>query len=354
MNQPGGLSLALGLLLFSFLITSVLIVPFINLLYRFKFTRRQEAPKKGKVPLFDKLHDVKAGTPVGGGVLIISVVSTIFLLLFPFASRMGVFIRSSYDFKTEIFLILFTFVAFGLLGLSDDIVKMFSKGRSGERPTGGLTFGMSKKQKFVVQWILAFIVGWVLQSKLGIEFIHIPLFDRVINLGYFYIPFSATIIVGFANAFNITDGLDGLASGLLVICLIAFGLIAASNLDTPLSLFIYLWMGAMIAFLYFNVWPARIFLGDTGALSFGATLGVIGLLTGSLVALIVIGGIFVIEITSSLVQMLGWKYLKRPIFPLAPVHHTFLAIGWEEPKIVMRAWLAGIILAIFGLWLATI
>jgi phospho-N-acetylmuramoyl-pentapeptide-transferase len=134
---------------------------------------------------------------------------------------------------------------------------------------------------------------------------------------------------------------------------LAFIAISASSLDTPLSSFIALWIGALIAFLYFNVWPARLFLGDAGTMSFGAMLALIGLLTGSIVALVVIGGIFVLEIASSLIQILGWKFLKRPIFPLAPLHHSFLARGWEEPKIVMRAWLAGIMLAIFGLWLAT-
>jgi phospho-N-acetylmuramoyl-pentapeptide-transferase len=130
--------------------------------------------------------------------------------------------------------------------------------------------------------------------------------------------------------------------------------IATGNLDTPLSLFIGLWVGTLISFLYFNIWPARIWLGDTGALSFGATLAVIGLLTGNLIALIVIGGIFVVEIASSAIQLFGWKFLNRPILPLAPLHNAFLARGWEEPKIVMRAWLFGIMLAIFGLWLATI
>ena len=134
----------------------------------------------------------------------------------------------------------------------------------------------------------------------------------------------------------------------------AFTAISASSLDTSLSLFISLWIGALIAFLYFNIWPARIFLGDAGSLSFGAMISVIGLLTGSIVALLVIGGLFVLEIGSSALQIMGWKIFKKPILPLAPIHHSFLAIGWEEPKIVMRAWLAGIILAIFGLWLATI
>lgn len=351
MNSPDVLPLALGLILFSFLITSILVVPFIDLLYKLNLTRRKQAPKKGKVPLFDKLHDVKAGTPVGGGILLILVVTLIFSLLFPFASRMGVFIRSSFDFKTELFVIFFTFISFGILGLSDDLMKMFGTPIKGKI---GLLFGLTGKQKFVLQWALALVVGYILHHNLGIEILYIPLVGQTVNLGVGYMPFAAFVIVSFANAFNITDGLDGLASGLLVICLLAFGAIAASNLDTPLSLFIALWIGSLIAFLYFNVWPARLFLGDAGALSFGAMLGVIGLLSGSIIALVVIGGIFVVEIASSAIQIFGWRILKRPIFPLAPIHHALLARGWEEPKIVMRAWMAGLILAIFGLWLATI
>jgi phospho-N-acetylmuramoyl-pentapeptide-transferase len=351
MNSSNFIPLSLGLTLFSFFLTSVLVIPFIDLLYKLNFTRRKEAPKKGKVPLFDKLHDIKAGTPVGGGILVVVVVTLIFILIFPFASRMGILIRSSFNFKTELFLILFTFLSFGFLGLLDDLVKLFGKPKRGQL---GMWIGLGRRTKFILQLVFALFAGYILYNKLGIAIVHIPLINTVINLGAFYIPFSALVIVAFSNAFNITDGLDGLASGLLVICLIAFGAIAAGSLDTPLASFIAIWIGSLMAFLYFNVYPARLFLGDAGALSFGATLGLIGLLTGSIVALIVIGGIFVIEIASSAIQILGWKLLKRPIFPLAPLHHTFLAIGWEEPKIVMRAWLAGIMLAIFGLWLASI
>lgn len=355
MTSFNALPLALGLILFSFFLTSLVIVPFINLLYKFNLTREAHISKRlKKIPLFDKLHEKKKGTPVGGGIIIIGVVVLLFAFLFPFAARMGVYIRSSYDFRTELFLIFFTFISYGLLGFMDDIVKIFGKGRSGERPTGGLAFGLTRKQKLILQWVPALFIGGVLHYKLGIDILYIPLLDKILNLGFFYIPFSAFVIVSFTNAFNITDGLDGLASGLLIICLLAFGAIAAANLDTPLSLFIALWIGALLAFAYFNVYPARIFLGDTGALAFGATLGLIGLLTGNIIALIIIGGLFVIEIISSAVQIFGWKFLKKPIFPLAPFHNTLLAIGWEEPKIVMRAWLAAIILAIFGLWLATI
>ncbi len=351
MMTPNILPLALGLTLFSFLITSVLVVPFIDLLYKLRLIRRKEAPKKGKVPLFDKLHDVKAGTPVGGGILIIAVVCLLFALLFPLISYMGVYIQAAFDLKKELFIIFFSFIAFGLLGLSDDLLKIFGRPRKGLL---GMWVGLTRLQKFSLQWLLAFIIGFLIYRDLGVHILHIPLVDRTIDLGVWYIPLAAFLIVTFTNAFNITDGLDGLASGLLMIFLITFGVIAASSLDTPLWLFITLWLGAVVAFLYFNVWPARVFLGDAGALSFGATIAVIGLLSGSVFALLVIGGIFLIEIASSAIQILGWRLLKRPIFPLAPIHHSFLAKGWEEPKIVMRAWLAGIMLAIFGLWLATI
>jgi len=345
------LPLGLGLIIFSFLINSVLIVPFIDLLYKLKLTRRKEAPGTGKIPLFDKLHDKKAGTPVGGGILIIATVVILFVLLMPLAAKMGVVIQSSFKLSTEIFLVLFSYISFGILGLSDDLIKIFGKPQKG---VIGFAFGLRRGTKFVLQWALALFIGYVIYRYLGITILHIPLVGQTIDLGIWYVPFSAFVIVSFVNAVNITDGLDGLVSGLLMICLIAFGVIAASNLDTPISLFIALWLGALIAFLYFNVYPARVFLGDAGALSFGATLAVIGLLTGSIVGLVVIGGIFVLEAASSAIQIVGWRVFKKPIFPLAPIHHSFLAVGWEEPKIVMRAWLAGIILAIFGLWLATI
>lgn len=351
MAAPNSISLALGLVIFSFLLSSASIVPFIDLLYKLKLIRKKEAPKKGKVPLFDKLHDIKAGTPVGGGILLILIVTGLFFLIFPVSQYMGVYIQSAYGLRDELFVIFFTFISFGLLGLYDDLIKIFGKPKKG---TLGMSLGISSRAKFLLQWALGLFIGYLVYTRLGIDIIHIPLVDITFKIGYWYIPFTAFVLVSFSNAFNITDGLDGLASGLLMICLIAFGVIAASNLDTPLSLFIALWVGALMAFLYFNTWPARIFLGDTGALSFGATLGVIGILTGALAALVVIGGVFVIEIASSAIQIFGWRVFNKRIFPLAPIHHTFLAIGWEEPKIVMRAWLAGIILAVFGLWLATI
>lgn len=345
-------SLGLGLIIFSFLISSILIVPFIDFLFKLKLTRQLEGGKKSK-SLFDKLHDIKAGTPVGGGNFIIFMTVLLFAIIFPISSKLGMFVQSAYDLNGELWVIFITFIGFGLLGLIDDIIKTFGKGVAGDRPLGKV-FGLQRKPKFLLQVVVALIASLIMYFDLGISILHIPLVNITLNLGWGYIPFATFVIVAFSNAFNITDGLDGLASGLLLICLLAFSVIAAGNLDTPLSVFMAIWSGSLIAFLYFNVYPARIFLGDAGAMSFGATLGLIGLLTGNVIALCVIGGIFIVEVASSAIQIYGWKRLGRPILPLAPLHNTFMVKGWQEPKIVMRAWIVGIILAIFGLWLATI
>ncbi len=349
MHIPSVLPLALGIIIFSFFITSIFVVPFIDLLYKINFTRRREGVTRNK-SLFDKLHDKKAGTPIGGGILILSIVSILFLIIFPLLYKVGVVVESSFNLGNELFIIFFSFLSFGLLGVLDDFVKIFGKVQG----PGSSAFGLTRNQKFIIQWILGFIIGFLLYNKLGISYIYVPIIKLTFHMGLLFIPFAAFVIVFFANAFNFTDGLDGLASGLLVIYLIAYIVIAATNLDTPVFLFVALWIGSLLSFLYFNIWPARIFLGDTGSLAFGSTIAVVGLLVGNVPTLFVVGGIFVIEAASSAIQIIGIKFFKRKIFPLAPIHHTFLAIGWEEPKIVMRAWIAGIVLAIFGLWLALI
>ncbi|MGB9706672.1 MAG: phospho-N-acetylmuramoyl-pentapeptide-transferase [Microgenomates group bacterium] len=343
------MALFLGLLIFSFIITSILIVPFINLLYKLRFLRQQQKTRDflGRLtPIFDKFHKHKAGTPVGGGLLIIATVALLYAILFPLISFLGVYVTAVYPIKEELNILFFSFISFGLLGLYDDFKKFFGFEQAG-------FFGLRMRHKFLIQWILAFIIALLLYFNLRINFVYIP-FLGIIHLGWWYIPFAAFVIVSFANAFNITDGLDGLSCGLLLICLFAFWILSSSILDTTLSVFLSLWIGALIAFLYFNVYPARIWLGDVGALSFGATLAVVGLLLGKIMALVIIGGLFVVEVCSSLIQILSKKFLKRKAFVVAPFHLWLQNRGWEEPKIVFRAWLAGIMLAIFGLWLAVI
>lgn len=339
--------LFLGLLIFSFIINSLLVVPFINLLYKLRFIRQQQKTRDflGKItPIFDRFHKHKAGTPVGGGLLIIFTVAVLYGILFPLLKLFGIYITAVYPIKEELNILFFSFISFGLLGLYDDLKKFFGFQQSG-------FFGLRMRHKLVIQLILASVIAFLLYFNLGINFVYIP-FWGVLKLGWLYIPLAILIIVFFANAFNITDGLDGLSCGLLMICLFAFWIISGSILDTTLSVFLALWIGALIAFLYFNVYPARIWLGDVGALSFGATLAVVGLLLGKIAALGVIGGLFIVEAFSSLIQILSKKILKRKFFKVAPFHLWLQLKGWEEPKIVMRAWLAGIILAIFGLWLA--
>lgn len=339
----------LGLLIVSFIITSLVIVPFIDMLYRLKFQRQKQVTLDAmgnRSPIFDKFHQHKAGTPVGGGFLVIGVVTVLFAIMFILMLFSGRSIVRVYPLAREIVIIFFTFLSFGLLGLYDDIKKFFGFQKS-------KIFGLKMSHKFILQWILAFIIAFLIHNWLGISFLHIP-FIGIMHLGWFYVPFAAFTIVSFTNAVNITDGLDGLAAGVLTICLFGFWIISASILDTPLSMFISLWIGSLIAFLYFNVHPARIFMGDVGALAFGATLAVAGLLLGKVIGLVVIGGIFFVEVYTSMIQLLSKKFLHKKYFPVAPFHLYLQQMGWEEPKIVMRAWLAGIILTIVGLWISVV
>jgi phospho-N-acetylmuramoyl-pentapeptide-transferase len=187
----------------------------------------------------------------------------------------------------------------------------------------------------------------------GYTFVHIPALGEI-TLGPLYILFAAFVIVSFTNAFNITDGLDGLSCGVLLICLCAFLVISKALLNDFLAIFIAILLGSVGAFLYFNIYKARLWLGDVGSLSLGAALAVIGLLTGKELAVAVIGGVYIVEVGSSLIQILSKKFLKRKAFPIAPLHLYFLKRGWEEPKVVMRGWLLGFAFALVGLYLAFI
>ena len=332
----------------SFLTNFILIVPFINFLYKRKFQRASQETRDAfnkPTPIFDKFHQHKKGTPVGGGIIIVLTNLAIFFfflfMYFLFSKR----IISNYPtLVAEIKILLFTFFSFSLLGVYDDLNKIFLWQKQ-------QFFGLRLRHKLAIEIILALVISFWLYSDLKIHIIHIP-FIGVFDLGMFYIFFATFVIVAFTNAVNITDGLDGLASGILFFSLAGFWVVARAILDVPTSLFIAAWLGGLIAFLYFNIYPARIFLGDAGALSFGATFAVIGLILGKVFALPIMGGVFVIEIASSLIQLLGKKYLKRKIFPVAPLHLWLQLRGWEEPKIVMRLWIISILFVIFGLMVA--
>jgi len=337
----------LGLLIFSFTVTSILIVSFINLLYKIRFQRATQKTIDAfgkRTPIFDKFHNFKAGIPVGGGLLTLLVVSIGFVVIFPLLGSLGISVAGVYDLHKEMNVLFFTFLSFGMLGLYDDVKKFF-------RFEKEHFFGLRMKYKLLLQIILATIIACMLYFNLGISFLYVP-FIGTLQMGLLYIPFATFVVVAFANAVNITDGLDGLAGGVLMISLFGLWYLTASILDVPLSMFLALWLGSLISFLYFNIFPARLFMGDVGALAFGATLAVVGLLLGKVVALLVIGFIFVLEIFTSTVQLLSKRFRHKKVFPVSPFHLWLQYYGWEEPKIVQRAWLVQIMLTLFGVWLA--
>lgn len=330
-----------GFAILSFVLTTILLVPFIDFLYKIKLQRKHVKSRdmfNKATPIFDKFSAGKIGTPFGGGLLIIVVVTVLALWTY------GLF-QVQIKFW-ELFVLLFGFIGFGALGFYDDLKKILNKGDDG-------FFGLSFKYKFLLQWVLALIIGSIFYYQLGYSFVFLHWLGQV-PLGLLFIPFSAFVIVSFVNAFNVTDGLDGLAPGVFLIALIAFLPISHAMLDSFLALFISILIGATAAFLYFNIYPARLWLGDVGSLSLGAMLAIIGLLTGKTAAIGVIGGVFVMEVGSSLVQILGKRILHRRLLPVAPLHLYFLQKGWGEPKTVMRTWLFALVFAVIGLYIAFI
>lgn len=340
------MQLLLGILLVSWVVHSILFIPFIRILYQLKFQRMKQVTLDAfnkRTPYFDKFHRHKAGTPVGGGLLIILVTTAFFPIVLLLMEYFWLPITSVYPLVSEVKILVFTFVSFGLLGLLDDVQKTFGW-------TKDKFFGLRLRHKLFLEILLASIVGFWLVTELKINIFHVPLLG-VIHFGWWFIPITIFVIIAFANAFNITDGLDGLSSGVLVIALLAFWFLSASILDTVLSTFLAIWIGGVLAFLYFNVLPSRLFLGDVGALSFGATFAVVGLVLGKTPALVVIGGIFVIEVASSLIQLVSKSIRGKKVFVAAPFHLWLQVKGWQESKIVMRFWVLAIVFACFGLWL---
>ena len=331
------MSQLLGLVLLSFIATSICMVPFIDFLYylKRKFQRKDIINKNVDTPIHNKLMKQDETTPSGGGILLIFVLSILAIAYSLFSPVVD---------SVSLKILLFTLISFGSLGLIDDVRLILTRRK-------GKFLGLGRKKMIIVQLILAFIIGAGLHFMAGINNIYISGLGNFI-IGSWYIPLAAFVIVSFANAYNISDGLDGLSAGLLLICLFAFLALASTSLDLTLASFIGIWIGALFAYLYFNVWPARIFLGDAGAFGFGATLAVVGLLTGKILALAIIGGMFVVIVASSLLQIISKKIFGRKILPVAPIHMYFKYIGWEEPKIVARFWLVQGLVAILGLWIA--
>lgn len=283
------------------------------------------------------LHGKKSGVPTMGGILIWGG-TLIIVLLSGLSSFLGI-TENSLISRSETWLPLFTLVTTALLGGIDDILNIKGLGKSK---------GMNIKPKEF--WLIAFATMGALwfHYRLNYNQIHIPILGNL-SIGMWYIPLFIIVILATSNAVNFTDGLDGLAGGLLIIAFGAFSILAFAKGLFILAAFCAVIVGALIGFVWFNVFPAHFIMGDTGALSLGATLGVIAMMTDSVAVLPLIGFIFVIE-TASVILQLTWKKLfKKKLFLIAPLHHHFEKKGWSEPNIVMRFWIIGAFAASLGL-----
>jgi len=299
-----------------------------NFLYKWQIYKKV---KRIGSPIFSRLHRGKENTPTMGGMLIWI---TVFAMTLIFNLSRG-----------QTYLPLFALVSFGILGAIDDYFNV--------RGIGGWR-GLRGRHKILWQLVIAILGAWWFYYKLGWNYLHIPGVGDF-TIGFWYIPLFIFVILACTNAVNITDGLDGLAGGLISLAFLAFGGIAFVRSDFGIAIFCGCITGASLAFLWFNIYPARFFMGDTGSLALGATLGVVAMLEDSVVVLPIIGFIFVLE-TLSVILQLGYKRITggRKIFLSAPLHHHLQAKGWPEPKVVMRFWVLGAVMAIIGFVIALI
>jgi phospho-N-acetylmuramoyl-pentapeptide-transferase len=322
-------------LLLAFAIVVILMPPYIRLLRATGFTKqiRIEGPDS---------HQVKHGTPTMGGALIIAIVLALYLLL-------------RWPPEGGIFAPLAALAGVGLLGAFDDYLNA----KTGE--------GIRVRQKLAWQIVVAFVAAWQIQRTYSIDQIAVPFVGPVGIAPWVFVLFAAFAIIASSNGVNITDGLDGLAGGTLVFAFVGFLLIALLNrvpqpdgtfTNQPnLAFLCALVIGALLGFLWFNVHPAQIFMGDSGSLSLGATLAVIALITGQILVLPLIGLIFVIETGSVVLQVVYFRATGgRRLFRMSPIHHHFELAGWDEEKITLRFWIVGILAGLLGvtLFLASI
>ncbi len=320
----------LWLSVLSFLIAMAWTPIFTNLAYKYKLGKKIREDKN--TPIFSKLHAKKAGTPTMGGILI-WVTTAVLTLIFNL-------------FRSATWLPLFCLVATGMVGAIDDVFNIKGLGVHG----GGLRF----REKFLLYAMIAAVGAWWFYVKLGWNSIHIPgVGDFVI--GWWYIPLFIAVLVWMAFSSNETDGLDGLAGGIFALAYGAYAIICLTQGKAELAAFCGTVMGALLAFLWFNIPPARFFMGDTGSMALGMTLGVIAFLTNSVIVLPLITFVFLIEGLSFIIQFLSKKLRGgKKIFLSSPIHHHFEAIGWPEYKITMRFWIIGAISAVAGLIIALI
>lgn len=325
-----------GAVLITALLIGLLIGPrFINLL-RVRQGKGQPIREDGP-----KTHLAKTGTPTMGGLMIL--VSLVLAML--------IWMDLSNPF---VWACMAVTAGFGLIGFLDDYDKVTKRSHK----------GVSGRVRLLAEFVVAGIASWMIVSQISTD-LYIPFFsDRVIPLGPFYYVFAATVIVGFGNAVNLTDGLDGLATMPVIVAAGAFAIICylagrvdyATYLGIPyvpgageLAIFCAAIMGAGLAFLWFNAPPAAVFMGDTGSLALGGALGAIAVASHHEIVLLIIGGLFVLETASVIIQVFFFKRTGKRVFRMAPIHHHFEQLGWAESTVVIRFWIISIVFALMGL-----
>ncbi|MFU0790858.1 phospho-N-acetylmuramoyl-pentapeptide-transferase [Virgibacillus proomii] len=311
----------------AFLITVLLSPIFIPFLRRLKFGQsiREEGPKS---------HMKKTGTPTMGGIMIVfSIVITSLIMAWK-TNPVGV----SY----ELWILLFVLVGYGLLGFLDDFIKIIKK----------RNLGLTSKQKLLGQLIIALIVFFVLRYQGFPTYISIPGTTIQLELGWGYAILIIFMLVGSSNAVNLTDGLDGLLAGTAAIAFGAFGILAWYGFpQNEVTIFALAVVGALLGFLVFNAHPAKVFMGDTGSLALGGAIAAIAILTKLEIVLVIVGGVFVIETLSVIIQVISFKTTGKRVFKMSPLHHHYELLGWSEWRVVTTFWLVGLVFAALGIYI---
>ena len=290
--------------------------------------------------LINERHLKKDGTPTIGGLIFI--IPTILIMLI-------LYLRGSIEFNSNLIILIFVFLAYGALGFIDDFLKVKYHNNN------GLSIGV----KFLLQTVIAVVFYIIYRNNGGDSNLVISSLGINVSLGWAFGLFILLVLVGTTNAVNISDGLDGLAGGLSVVAIMAYGVIAWGSKwisgYQEIAIFAFVLCGAILGFLVFNTHPAKVFMGDTGSLALGGALATIAILTKHELSLLLIGGVFVVETLSSAIQIIAIRKFHKKVFLKAPRHHHFEELGWEETDIVKLFWVVGLFLAmigiIYGVWL---
>lgn len=311
-------------IIMAFLIAALLSPIMIPFLRRLKFGQsiREEGPKS---------HQKKSGTPTMGGVMIlISIIVTTLVMTGKFSTP-----------TMETYLLLFVTIGFGIIGFLDDFIKVVMK----------RNLGLTSKQKLLGQLIVAIIFFYFL-NKMGFStYIKIPGTEVSVDIGWTYIILLIFMLVGASNAVNLTDGLDGLLAGTAAIAFGAFAIVAWNASQYEVAIFSVAVVGAVLGFLVFNAHPAKVFMGDTGSLALGGAIAAVAILLKLEVLLVIIGGVFVIETLSVIIQVISFKTTGKRVFKMSPLHHHYELIGWSEWRVVTTFWFIGLLFAGIGIYL---